>query len=63
MDAPELGEHMACLFVALIYSEGSGRARPLLGIWNNPLDLSILGFGVRQTWARIQALPLSSERL
>lgn len=63
MDKMVLGGQTACLFMAGVYSDGSGpRPGQLLDILNNPPGLSILAFGVRQNWAGIQALPLTSGR-
>ena len=60
MDKMVLGGQTACLFMAGVYSDGSGpKPGQLLDILNNPPGLSILGFGVRKTWAGIQALPLN----
>ena len=63
MDKMVLGGQTACLFMVDVYSDGSGpRPGQLLDILNNPPGLSILGFGARQNWAGIQALPLTSGR-
>lgn len=52
-----LGGQTAGLFMAGVYSDGSGpRPGQLLDILNNPPGLSILAFGVRQNWAGIQAV-------
>ena len=57
------GGQTACLFMAAVFSDGSGpRPSQWLAILKNPPGLSILGLGVRQTWAGIQALPLTHGR-